>query len=262
MSLQLPGANPKPRQRGLTVVIDFGVDQFGWTGPSGVADLLACAGEYIDFAKIYALNALLLPADTLRRIVRAYRDADVTVFAGGILFEYTYLSGQVEELAGHLRGLGIEGLEISENYIHLTPAQRDRYIEQFQSQGFAVVYEFGRKNPTTPMTLESLAEVVTGVLATGVHHIIVEQSEMDLVTDGATDMTAQLMAQPWFDRLIIEADPYRFPKQHVELIRDFGPQVNLANIAAGQALRLEGLRRGIGRATDYALIRGLGGDND
>ena len=63
-----------------------------------------------------------------------------------------------------------------------------------------------------------------------------------------------LMAQPWFGRLLIEADPYRFPHQHVELIRTFGVEVNLANVTPGQVLRLEGFRRGIGRAVDYSII--------
>ena len=53
---------------------------------------------------------------------------------------------------------------------------------------------------------------------------------------------------------MVEADPYRFPKQHAQLLQDFGSEVNLANITAGQALRLEGLRRGIGRAVNYTLL--------
>jgi phosphosulfolactate synthase len=61
-------------------------------------------------------------------------------------------------------------------------------------------------------------------------------------------------AEPWFERLLFEADPYRFPQQHVTLIERLGPEVNLANIAPGQVLRLEGFRRGIGRAVDYAII--------
>jgi len=262
MAIHLPGASGKPRERGLTAVIDFGPDEFGWTGPNGLADLLACAGDYIDLAKIYALNALLLPEAALKRVVRAYRDADVAVFAGGILFEYCYLSGQVDELGPHLKGLGITGLEISENYIRLSEAERDRYIDRFQSQGFAVVYEFGRKNPSAPMAFDELTAVVRGILALGVEHIIVEQSEMDLVAQGDGAVIDQLRDQPWFHHLLIEADPYRFPQQHVELLRDFGTDVNLANVAAGQALRLAGLRRGIGRATDYAFIRNLDANHD
>jgi phosphosulfolactate synthase len=54
--------------------------------------------------------------------------------------------------------------------------------------------------------------------------------------------------------LLIEVDPYRFPQQHAKIIQDFGPEVNLANVTPGQVLRLEGFRRGIGRAVDYSLL--------
>jgi len=37
-------------------------------------------------------------------------------------------------------------------------------------------------------------------------------------------------------------------------VKTFGPEVNLANITPGQVLRLEGFRRGIGRAVDYSII--------
>jgi phosphosulfolactate synthase len=74
----------------------------------------------------------------------------------------------------------------------------------------------------------------------------------------APDQLKALATASWFERILIEADPYRFPKQHVGLLQDFGLEVNLANIAPGQALRLEGLRRGIGRAVNYSLLAETG----
>ena len=41
-----------------------------------------------------------------------------------------------------------------------------------------------------------------------------------------------------------------------EQARDFGRDVNLANIAPGQVLRLEGFRQGVGRAVNYSLLSG------
>jgi phosphosulfolactate synthase len=79
---------------------------------------------------------------------------------------------------------------------------------------------------------------------------------MDLLVQDSPDALVALAAQPWFERVVIEADPYRFPQQHVQLLRDFGPEANLANITPGQVLRLEGFRRGIGRAVNYSLLSG------
>jgi phosphosulfolactate synthase len=248
----------KPRRRGLTSIIDFGPDAFGWTGPRGVADLLDCAGEYVDFAKIYAMNALLMPEETVRQVVRLYRDAGVRPFTGGILFEYAHTRGEIDGLFDLLERIGITGAEVSENYVTLADDERRRVIDRFQARGLSVVYEFGRKNPEEPMDMDRLALLVDELAGQGVEHVIVEQSEFDLAERSRPGIAAEMAARPWFERILVEADPFRFPQQHVALLRDFGPEVNLANVAPGQALRLEGFRRGVGRAVDYALLRELG----
>jgi phosphosulfolactate synthase len=249
-----PARAGKPRKAGLTAVIDYGPDGMGWTGERGVADLLDCAADYIDFAKIYAMNALLLRKPVVQRIVKLYRDAGVNCYSGGILFEYAYQRNEVDLFADHIASIGLNSLEISENYVTLNDNERLSFIDRFQQRGLSVIYEFGRKNPETPLHLSDLEELVTTMAARGVHHVIVEQSEIDLAASHAPDELKALATAPWFDRILIEADPYRFPKQHVGLLKDFGLDVNLANIAPGQALRLEGLRRGIGRAVNYSLL--------
>jgi phosphosulfolactate synthase len=255
MTLELPPRSTKPRQRGLTSMIDFGPDTFGWTGaPAGIRNLLEVCADYIDYAKIYALNALLMPRDVVKAAARIYREFGVTPFAGGILFEYAWQKNDLDGLENLLVELDIGGLEISENYIALTPDERARSIERFQKRGIYIKYEFGRKNPTLPLALEELGAVVNAVGEQGIDHVIVEQSDFDMLVAARADAIPALQAQPWFDRLLIEADPYRFPQQHAELIRTFGVEVNLANITPGQVLRLEGFRRGIGRAVDYSII--------
>lgn len=251
----LPPRSTKPRTRGLTSMIDFGPDTFGWTGGvSGIRAVLECAADYIDFAKIYAMNALLMPAETVKRAAQAYRDADVVPFAGGILFEYAWQKSQVPEMIAHLHKLGLAGIELSENYVELTTEQRLREIERLQKAGLKVVYEFGRKNPTQPMSFDYVAGLVAEVGQFGIDHITVEQCEIDLLANSSPTALADLQSQSWFENLLIEVDPYRFPQQHAQIIRDFGPDVNLANVTPGQVLRLEGFRQGIGRAVDYSLL--------
>jgi phosphosulfolactate synthase len=253
----LPPRSAKPRRRGITSMIDFGPDSLGWTGgEDGIRNVLEVAADYIDYAKIYAMNALLMPEAVVKRAARLYRDAGITPFAGGILFEYAWQRGQIEALVGLLGRLDLPGLEISENYVTLTSDERDRLIERFQKSRLSVVYEFGRKNPEQPMSVSYLGEIVNAVAQHGIHHVTVEQCEMDLLAQDSPDALAALAAQPWFERVVIEADPYRFPEQHVRLLRDFGSEANLANITPGQILRLEGFRRGIGRAVNYSLLSG------
>jgi phosphosulfolactate synthase len=99
-----------------------------------------------------------------------------------------------------------------------------------------------------------MATVVAEMSALDVAHVIIEQSEIDMLVKTAPGALAEIAQQPWYERLLIEADPYRFPQQHAGLLQAFGPAINLANVAPGQVLRLEGLRRGIGRAVDYSLL--------
>lgn len=255
--LALPLRSAKPRRHGITSMIDFGPDTLGWSGGErGISDLLDVAGNYIDYAKIYAMNALLIPADVVKRTTALYRDADVAPFAGGILFEYAWHRNEIDGLISLLKRLGIPGLEISENYVTLSEDERQRMIERFQQAGLNVVYEFGRKNPDAPMSLDYLENIVRAVAGQGIHHVTVEQCEMDLLARDAPDRLQQLSAQDWFSHVVIEADPYCFPQQHVQMLRDFGRDVNLANIAPGQILRLEGFRQGIGRAVNYSLLSG------
>jgi phosphosulfolactate synthase len=255
--LALPPRSAKPRRCGITSMIDFGPDSFGWTGgEQGIRNVLEVAADYIDYAKIYAMNALLMPEAVVKRAAHLYRDAGVMPFAGGILFEYAWQRNQIEQLIGLLARLDVPGLEISENYVTLTDSQRHRLIERFQKAGISVVYEFGRKNPAQPVSIDYLGEIVGAVAQHGIHHVTVEQCEMDLLVRDSPDALVALAAQPWFERVVIEADPYRFPEQHVQLLRDFGPEANLANITPGQVLRLEGFRRGIGRAVNYSLLSG------
>jgi phosphosulfolactate synthase len=236
-------------------MIDFGPDSFGWTGEHGIRDLLACCSDYIDLAKIYALNALLLPETFASAAVRLYRDAGITPYSGGALFEYAYRRGELENLLEHLRRVGLSAMEVSENYVTLDRGERLRIIERFRRHGLAIVYEFGRKQPEKPFVPDELERVVEDVLSAGVVHVTIEQSEIDMLAASDPCALACLAKTTWFRQLLIEADPYRFPQQHADLLRIFGTEVNLANIAPGQCLRLEGMRRGIGRAVNFPILQ-------
>lgn len=254
--LALPTREAKPRKRGLTSIIDFGPDTFGWGGcESGIRNALECAADYIDYAKIFALNPLLMPADTMQRAISCYKDFGVSAYAGGILFEYAWRRNDLDGMVRLLRNLGLSALEVSENCITLTREERIQAIDSLQRQGMEIVYEFGAKDPETPMKLDELSAIVDDMTELGIDYITLEQSELDLLAATSLDEIQALKDSPWFDRILIEADPYRFPQQHATLIQDFGADVNLANITLGQALRLEGLRRGVGRAVGYSLFK-------
>jgi len=258
MTFAPPPRSEKPRTAGITAMIDFGPDEMGWTGEHGLRDLMACAAPFIDMAKIYAMNAILMPEDAVKANIAIYRDNDVVAYTGGVLFEYAYLRGEVDDMLDHVERLGVPALEISENYVTLDTDERHEFVACAAKRGFQVIWEFGSKNPEAPFDLDEVGEMIRGAMDAGAHHVILEQSELDVLAEASPGDFAKLSEQAWFSHTLIEGDPYRFPQQHGEIIKQFGAEVNLANIAAGQCYRLEGLRRGIGRAVDYAMFREYG----
>ena len=247
----------RKNRKGRTIIMDFGPDYLGWTGTRGLADLLEAAGNFIDTAKIWVLNAVMLPDAYLKEAVRLYRAHDIEVFAGGLLFEYAYIKNDVDGLIARLDHLGLRGVEISENYATLNDNQRLAFIEQFTKAGIMPVFEYGRKHPETPMELAELETVVQRVSSAGAHHVIVEQGEFDLLERERPDDVQALRGADWFEQIYIEVDSDRFPHQHIDLISRFGPTVNLANVAPGHVIRLEAFRRGLGRPLDYPFFREL-----
>jgi phosphosulfolactate synthase len=244
-------------RRGKTIIMDVGPDTYGWTGPRGLADLLDAAGNYIDAAKIWTFNAVTLPESYIKTVASLYRDAGVHTFSGGLLFEYAFLKNEVPGLIGHLKHMGIHGAEISENYLTLNDNERLAAISQFAEAGIEVVFEYGAKHPAEPMDLEELAKVMERVVGIGVHHVIFEQGEFDILEEQRPEDAKTLMTDDAFANLFIEVDNDRFPSQHTDLIKRFGPEINLANVGPAHVIRLESFRRGCGRQLDYPFMKDL-----
>src|SRR5712664_2441276 len=72
----------KPRRVGLTMMIDQGLPAHY------VDDLIACAGEYIDLAKIKTGTARLYPERVLRAKLEHYKDHAIKPFIGGQFHEF------------------------------------------------------------------------------------------------------------------------------------------------------------------------------
>ena len=72
----------KPRSKGLTMMMDFGL-------PLGhLCDLLGLLAPYVDHAKFVVCTARLYPEDYLLENLEIYREFDVHPFIGGQFLEY------------------------------------------------------------------------------------------------------------------------------------------------------------------------------
>lgn len=248
----LPAArSTKPRTSGLTMMIDAGL-------PLGAqADLLELAGDYADLAKIKTGSARLYPEGILKEKLRVYRRYRIQPFLGGQFHEYVFATQGSRALgafyAEALR-LGFAAIEISDNVVPLSAAERKRQIRAARKAGLVVYGEVGSKETLSdPALLVSQAE---DCFAAGAALVLVEAAE--LVRAGKPNRrTLDLLFRNLdLKRVMIELPGPWIPevrKCDVEalkklLIEQLGPAVNLANVAPEDLIDLETTRVGLGVA--------------
>src|SRR5207249_10307991 len=104
--LDIPERSAKPRERGLTHVIDRGLSI------AEVDGLLEVAGECVDVVKLGWGPALV--SANLREKLELYAAREVPVVLGGTLTELAIRQGRVEGLIAWLRELGLRHVEVSD----------------------------------------------------------------------------------------------------------------------------------------------------
>lgn len=239
----------KPRSKGLTMMMDFGL-------PRGhVRDLLGLIAPYVDFAKFVVGTARLYPEDYLLDKVELYRGFDVHPFIGGQFLEYVFATqgfAGVRPYCEEARRLGFEAIEVSDNVVPLTDAERTRLISTAIDCGLGVHGEVGSKSgSSTAETLIGQAEVC---FAAGADLVLVEGAEL---IDGDAlnvpllealkselDVTKVMfeLSGPWIPGTTL-SDVYQLRNF---LIEAFGPDVNIANLTPDQVFETEVLRVGLG----------------
>jgi phosphosulfolactate synthase len=252
--LDIPERTRKPRERGLTHVLDRGLSL------TEVDGLLEVAGAYVDIVKLgwgTALVSANLPAKLER-----YAAHGVPVMLGGTLTELAIKQGRVEGLIGWLQELGLRHVEVSDGTIELQPEVKTHVIGTLSAAGFTVLSEVGSKDAHTIMAPYVWIERIQGDLEAGAWKVIAEARESGTagifradgeVRSGLIDEIAHAID---CERMIFEA-PRK--EQQVWLLEFFGGECNLGNIAPHDVLSLETLRLGL-RSDTVARFALDGGD--
>ena len=241
----------KPRASGRTMVIDDGL-------PLAYArDLVALAGRYIDLAKIKTGTARLYPRDQLVRKLRLYKKNKVQPFLGGQFHEYVFATQGEKALPKYYaesRALGFQAIEISDNTVPLTEAQRRSQIRAAVRSGLTVYGEVGSKDTmSNPNLLIRQARVC---FDEGAALVLVEAAELvekgrlrkktiDLLVK-SLDMSRVMieLPGPW----ISDVRSCDIEDMKKALVRALGPDVNLANVPAASIVDTEATRTGLGTA--------------
>jgi phosphosulfolactate synthase len=238
--LDIPERSRKPRERGLTHVLDRGLSL------AEVDGLMEVAGAYVDIAKLGWGTALV--SANLKPKLERYAAHDVPVVLGGTLTELTVRQGRVEGLIAWLRELGLRHVEVSDGTLALEPEVKAHLIRTLAGAGFTVLAEVGSKDAAYIMAPYVWVEQIERDLRAGAWKVIAEARESGTagiyradgeVRSGLIDEIAHAVDS---ERLIFEA-PRK--EQQVWLLDFFGSECNLGNIAPGDVLSLETLRLGL-----------------
>jgi phosphosulfolactate synthase len=244
----------RPRTTGITAVIDKGL------GLRAVDDLVEVAGPLVDHVKLGFGTSAALPAELLMRKVARLVEAGIAVYPGGTLLETAWTLGRMPEFIARTLVLGFTALEVSDGTVDLPVAARREMIRRAQDAGLDVITEVGRKDPQLQMTPTEMVDCVHADLDEGVLLVTIEARESGRGT-GIFDQTGQVMGSVLETLLASIRDPARvlweapLQDQQTHLILRCGANVNLANIAPGEVLALEALRRGFRFDTLRAAIQ-------
>ena len=236
--LDLPERTVKPREAGVTHVLDKGLTVVGLDG------LLGAAGAYVDFIKL-GWGTAYVSGDVSAKIAHC-RAAGVRACLGGTLFEIAWAQGSIDEYLDWAHGLGVACLEVSNGSVEMAAAEKRRMIQQL-SADFEVVAEVGSKRPG-PVDARGWCEEMARDLDAGASWLITEGRESGTVglfeQDGTVrvELVEAITAAVPVDRVIFEAP---LKSQQSLLIEIVGPNVGLGNIAPDEALSVETLRRGL-----------------
>jgi len=210
-----------------------------------VDGMLEVAGGCVDVVKLGWGTALV--SANLHPKLERYAAHGIPVVLGGTLTELAIRQGRVEGLIAWLRELGLRHVEVSDGTIALDPSVKRELISRLARE-FTVLAEVGSKDADFIMAPYVWVEQIERDLDAGAWKVIAEARESGTAgiyrADGEvrTGLIDEIAHAVDIERLIFEA-PLR--AQQVWLLKRFGTECNLGNIAPGDVLSLETLRLGL-----------------
>ena len=237
--LQVQAREPKPRQTGLTHVLDKGM------GIRQVQDMLETAGEFIDILKLGWGTGYV--TRNLTDKIAAYQKAGILVCFGGTLLEVAIAQGKLDDYCCTVQRLGLSHVEFSTGVLEMEVEKKADYVRKL-AKDFIVLAEVGSKDVNAEVSPSHWVEEIKVLLQAGAWKVIAEARESGTVGlyrqtgEVRSDLVEEITTNINPDNLIFEA-----PQKHQQVwfLKQFGPSVNLGNIATDDVIPLETLRLGL-----------------
>lgn len=236
---KIPRRTAKPREKGLTMVMDKGMSL------REVEDFLSVASAYTDIVKLGFGTSYVTP--NLKEKIKLYQQADIPVYFGGTLFEAFVIRGQFEDYIKILEKYKLTHCEVSDGSIEISQEQKCKYIKQL-SKYVTVLSEVGSKDAEKIIPPYKWIGMMQAEIDAGVWKVIAEARESGNVGifrgtgEVRSGLVEEILTKVPQEKIIWEA-PQK--SQQVWFIKLYGANVNLGNIAPNEVIPLETLRLGL-----------------
>jgi phosphosulfolactate synthase len=244
----LPKRSPKPRNSGITMVMDKGLST------AEAAGFLEMNGELTDLVKLGFGTSVASPR--IEKKISLYKEANIETYLGGTLFEAFVIRDMLDDYLRLVDQLGLTTVEISDGSMYMHHHDKLEYIRRL-SRNFKVLSEVGSKQKGVEIPNDIWVEMMRSELDAGAWKVIGEARESGTTGLYHADGSANVQLISLINsRLNSSSILWEAPtgKQQAWFIKLIGPEVNLGNIAPNEVIPLECLRLGLRGDTFFDFL--------
>jgi phosphosulfolactate synthase len=245
---QMPDRLVRPRQHGITMVMDKGLSV------EEAKSFLSVSYPHIDIIKLGFGTSFVTP--NLREKIEVYKTYDLPIYFGGTLFEAFLIRNQFEDYIAVCKDYGITYMEVSDGSITIPHAEKCGYIEKLTKYG-TVLSEVGSKDAEHIIPPYKWIELMRAELNAGSTYVIAEAREAGNVGiyrgsgEVREGLVQEILTQIPAEKILWEAPQKAQQLYFIELI---GCNVNLGNIAPSEVIAMEAMRVGLRGDTFHLFL--------
>lgn len=235
----IPQRTTKPRESGLTMVMDKGLSC------REAEDFLEVSADKTDILKLGFGTSAVTP--TLQRKIDIYKEANIPIYFGGTLFEAYVIRGQFEDYKRLLDKFKMTHAEVSDGSIEISEEEKCGYIRSL-AKDFIVLSEVGSKDAEKIIPPYKWIAMMKAEIEAGAWKVIAEARESGTVGifrntgEVRSGLIEEILQHIPLDTILWEAP---IKTQQVWFMKLYGHNVNLGNIAPNEVIPLETLRLGL-----------------
>jgi len=164
----LPERTSKPRNSGLTMVMDKGLSI------REAEDFISVGAEYVDFVKLGFGTSVITPG--FEKKINIYKEAGLIPYFGGTLFEAFIIRNMFNEYIDFLEKNKVEYVEVSDGSYDIEHHRKLEYISRL-AERFTVISEVGSKKADVIYSPEEWVFMMKSELTAGSIKVIAEARE-------------------------------------------------------------------------------------